>query len=158
MKLKRLKELTYGAWARLSVYNGALVQPENFKPEVRRVGDMRYKATWEKAYAQFRVKNILDCFEGCDSLITLHLNPHFGSDEDRELYSLVLDEFLAQPEGPEYIRLGLEQIFGESFDTEDREAARELLGLVGARREAGRGEPDGLPVDLERQLRSAEAE
>lgn len=46
MKLAELKQRVYESWECLSSYNSAVIQPENFKLEVRRYGDLRCKTTW----------------------------------------------------------------------------------------------------------------
>ena len=147
MRMQNLKAKTYTAWECLSTFNGALVQTENFKPEVRRIGDMRYKATWERAYAQFTAKNIMDCFEGCYSLITFHLNPSAGTPGEQELLGLVLDEFLATEEGLDLIREGLEQIFGDSYYADEKESAHEFLAMVAERGAVGAGSLDRFTND-----------
>lgn len=45
MKLKDLKKRVYRVWECLSDFNDALIQPENFKSEVRYFGDLRRQST-----------------------------------------------------------------------------------------------------------------
>ena len=51
MKMQDLKKRDDRASEGLRVLNGAVVQAENFKAEVRQIGDLRYKRTWEAACA-----------------------------------------------------------------------------------------------------------
>jgi hypothetical protein len=56
MRLQELKQQVYQAWECLSTFNLAVVQPENFKEEVRQqFGDLRRKETWVKALARFKI-------------------------------------------------------------------------------------------------------
>ena len=128
MKLVELKQEVYELWERLSSYNGALIQLENFKPEVRYYGDLRRKTTWQKAYAAFLAQNIWDADVGEYNLIVVQLN--FTPDcWDYELRYQVLEQFLAIPGALEFVVRGLEQIFC-SASREDKECAYGLLAMV----------------------------
>lgn len=135
MKLAELKQHVYNAWESLSRYNGALVQPENFKPEVRAYGDLRYKVTWQKAYAAFVARNIFDANTDNRSLITEQFN-YTPERWDWELRYQILEQFLAIPGGLDCIINGLEQIFGYPIDKEEQDIAYGVFALV--REKSGR--------------------
>lgn len=128
MNIKQLKTYVYEAWVRLHTFNGAVVQPENFKSEVRRYGDLRKKSTWKKAVAAFRAQNFFDSNLDNYNLIIWHLS--FPNNEwDYEFRYQIMEEFLMLPGGLECVINGLEQIF-QYNNTEDKEKANELLKMV----------------------------
>jgi hypothetical protein len=128
MRLDELKERVYSAWEALSTYNSALVQPENFKKEVSAFGDLRFKATWQKAYAAFLARNIFDSNSDNRTLITVQL--YFSPSRwDWELRQEILDQFLAIPEGVDCIINGLEQIFSYPSNQEEQEKAYGVFEL-----------------------------
>jgi hypothetical protein len=129
MKLTQLKQEVYDCWTRLSTYRDAIVQPENFLPEMRTYGDLRRKSTWQKAYAAFFAKL------NWDAGITEHtaIVHVFNFTPDRWDYELryeILEEFLAIPGAMEFIMRGLEEIF-HSWDRDDKEYAKQFLEVVG---------------------------
>lgn len=129
MKLSELKQETYEAWERLSSYHSALVQPEHFKPDVKVYGDLRYKATWQKAYAAFVARNIFDANTDNRSLITIQL--HYTPERwDWDLRHQILDQFLAIPGGLDCIINGLEQILRYPIDQEEQDIAYGVFELV----------------------------
>jgi hypothetical protein len=110
MNLKQLKSYVYEAWVRLHSFNGAVVQPENFKSEVRRYGDLRKKSTWEKAVAAFRAQNFFD--SNLDNYNLIIWQFHFYPERwDYEFRHQILEEFITIPQGLQCIVNGLEQIF-----------------------------------------------
>lgn len=136
MKLAELKQRVYESWECLSSYNSAVIQPENFKLEVRRYGDLRCKTTWQSAYAAFLAQNIWDAGISEYDLIVVQLN--FTPDRwDYELRHQVLEQFLFIPGALEFIIRGLEQIY-RSTSKEDRECAHGLLAMV-SRQSGGTG-------------------
>ncbi|MCP2728440.1 hypothetical protein [Limnofasciculus baicalensis] len=129
MKLKDLKKRVYRVWECLSDFNDALIQPENFKSEVRYFGDLRRQSTWQKAYCSFWARNIFDSNTDNRSLIDLLLN--YTPDEwDWELRQEILDEFLAIPGGLDCIINGLEQILQYPINQEEKEIAHDVFKLV----------------------------
>ena len=129
MHLKELKERVYRSWECLSDFNDALIQPENFKSEVRSFGDLRYKSTWQKAYCSFWARNIFDSNSDNRSLITIFFN--YTPDEwDWELRHEILDQFLTLPGGLDCIINGLEPILKYPIDSEEVEIANGVLKLV----------------------------
>ncbi len=111
MQLQELKQQVYQAWECLSTFNLAVVQPENFKSEVRQqFGDLRRKETWVKALARFAARNCYDACLNAHSLILYDFN--FTRDRwDYEYRYLILEEFLTIPGALDLIQLGLEQLF-----------------------------------------------
>lgn len=130
MKTQDLKKQVYEAWKDLSVFNGAVVQAENFKPEVRQIGDLRYKRTWEAAYCRFSARNMVDSCLDAFTLITIQFNPDWWEPELLHLLPQCLDEFLALPEGLDLIKLGLEQLLGDYTTTQDKESAHEFFEMA----------------------------
>lgn len=129
MKLAELKQRVYECWARLSTYNCAVVQTENFKPEVRHFGDLRCKETWEKALAQFRALNAYDSCLDAYKLILYSFN--FVPDHpEYEYRHQIFEAFLTLPDGLDLIRTGLEQLYSNDFTPEEREGANGFLRLV----------------------------
>ena len=121
MELKALKNQVFYEWTRLHEFEKAIAQPENFKLEVkRRFGDLRVKATWEKALCSFRALNLqfgyLDSYE----LLTIHLNFQ-PQDALYEYRYRILEEFLQLPDAVELLRSGLEQLFSADFTPQERE-------------------------------------
>jgi hypothetical protein len=129
MKFAELKARVYECWEDLSVFNGAIVQPENFRSEVREFGDLRYKETWKKAYCSFVARNMFDANSDNRSLVRVEFNfyPHRW---DWELRHQIIDEFLSLPDGLECIIDGLEDIFRHPLDREEKEIANGVFELV----------------------------
>ena len=145
MKLADLKEEVRRIWEYVEDGGaGIIVQPENFLPEVRRYGDLRKKATWIQALANFEAifyhRSCLDAW----SLITNSFN--FTPDRpDYEYRHEILDAFLQFPNGLDLIKLGLEQLYGPDFTPQEREQkSHAFFGLVKERVERGAG----LPAEL----------
>ena len=130
MKMQDLKKRVYETWKNLSVFNGAVVQAENFKAEVRQIGDLRYKRTWEAAYCQFSARNMMDSCLDAFTLITIRFNPSWWEPELRYLLPRCLDEFLALPEGIDAIKQGLEQLLGDYTTTQEKESAHEFFEMA----------------------------
>jgi hypothetical protein len=138
LKLQNLKQHTLESWKDLSTFNGAVIQLENFKPDVQKFGDMRKKATWQKAYAAFVARNIFDSNSDNRTLITIQLN--FEETRwDYELRNEILDQFLVIPEAMECIRNGLEQILGSPINHQEEEQAHGVFKLVQERTRGNRG-------------------
>lgn len=135
MKMQSLKDATYRAWENLSRFNGAVVQPQTFKPEMRQYGDLRYKATWEKAYAKYAARNIHDSCLDAYELITIQFNTKPGQFE-YELRHKIFEAFIELPDGLDMLRDGLEQLFGQNFTQSERDEAYGIFELV--RGQAGR--------------------
>ena len=130
MELKALKDQVFYEWTRLHEFEKAIVQPADFKLEVRkRFGDLRFKATWEKALCSFRALNLqfgyLDSYE----LLTIHLNFQ-PKDALYEYRYSILEEFLQLPDAVELLRSGLEQLFSADFTPQEREQASGFFRLV----------------------------
>ncbi|MDY6786132.1 MAG: hypothetical protein SW833_26900 [Cyanobacteriota bacterium] len=129
MKLPQLKQQVYDCWESLSTFNGAIVQPDNFKAEVRKFGDLRYKRTWENAYCSFWAQNIRDACLDSYELITIYFNykPDLW---DYYLRHQVFEEFLSLPDSVQMLKTGLEQLFLSDFTPQEREEAHEFFILA----------------------------
>jgi hypothetical protein len=130
-------------------FTQTVIQPENFKQEIRTYGDLRYKATWQKAFAVLEARNIWEANSYNKDLITtqFHYDP---SRWDWELRYEVIDQFLAIPGARDCLIDGLEQIFQE-WDIEDRERANEFLKMV----QGQSGRANTIPIESFRQLNAA---
>lgn len=129
MHLHKLKQRVYEAWERHYWFKRTIVQPEHFKPEIRSFGDLRRKATWEKALVRFEALNakigLLDAY----NLILLSFN--FKPDDwDYEYRHQIFDEFLMLPDALDLIKTALEQLFSSDFTPQDREEANGFFDLV----------------------------
>lgn len=148
MKLKDLKERTFQEWQRYGWYKQVLIQPETFKPEIRRrFGDMRRRDTWERAYCHYRALNaqigLLDAYTLI--LETFNYQP---DDADYAYRRRIFEEFLTLPDGLELIRLGLEQLFSIDFTPEERQEAYGFFELVS---EIGGHNFRGYAIEFDRQ-------
>ncbi|MGB3493875.1 MAG: hypothetical protein WBA57_14190 [Elainellaceae cyanobacterium] len=144
MKMQQLKDATYRAWENLSRFNGAVVQPQTFKPEMRCFGDLRYKATWEKAYCNFAARNKADACLDAYELITVQFNYAL----DHSAYDLrhqIFDAFMALPEGADLLKTGLDQLLGD-FTAETKAEAHGFYRLV-------QEHPGGLRGDTARPIK-----
>lgn len=142
MKLSELKEKVYQAWKDLNTWKGGiLMQPENFKPEMKTFGDLRRKDTWIKALARFHATLAYNSCLDAWSLITHTLN--FTPDDwDYEYRHLIFEEFLLYPDALDLLKLGLEQLYSADFTPREREEAHGFFELV-AEQQTRRG----LPTD-----------
>ena len=142
MSMLELKQEVYDSWVKLvGYYNHALVEPEKFKPEIRKYGDLRCKSTWRKAFAAFEAQ--AHWYSG----ITEHTAVVyvFGDAEsvwDIELRRMMLEYFLTIPGAREFIVRGLEQVF-QSSDHSDKECANEVLAMVGGESRGAKEGPNG---------------
>ena len=154
MKLHQLKKAVHYRWQSVIEINEAVVQPEQFKDEIRRqFGDLRYKATWEKALARFYAQIIHDACLDAWGLILYGLNFKPG-DRFYEYRHQIFEEFIAFPDGMELLKAGLEQIFySNDFTPQERKEAQGngFFELV-REQSAGRG-VSGRAVELAGQLR-----
>lgn len=137
MKLQELKARTRELWDYSHKSHGAIAIPNQFKPELRHFGDLRCKATWEKAYCHFYARQIHDC---CLDAFTVPLSLSLAEEDWRYPYrEVIFDEFMKLPGGLELLREGLEQLFidPDYCTPEEREEGYGVLGLV--QRQAGGG-------------------
>lgn len=147
MKLNELKQRVHEAWEELNTWKGGVVmQPENFKPEIRTYGDLRRKDTWSKALARLRA---LNSWKGClDAYSLILYDFNFTPDQwDYEFRHQILEEFLYIPGALDLIKLGLEQLYSADFTPKEREEAHGFFELV-AEQQARRG----LPINDIRRL------
>lgn len=152
MKLPELKQEVYDAWEFLSGYRGCVVLPENFKPEVRReFGDLRRKETWIKALARFEALNAFhDCLDAYH--LVLHTFNFTPDRLDYEYRHAIFDEFLTIPGALDLLKLGLEQLWSNSFTNDDREETHGFFTLV-----AEQQRRSGLPTEFVGRLSAADA-
>jgi hypothetical protein len=131
MKLNDLKRLTYETWEFMHRMQDAIAVSE-FQAEVRRCGDRRCKATWEKAYAQFQA--IVMDNRATESRFMLQW--FFVRPEDPEIIEyndLLLETYLQLPDAIERIKIGLEDLYWQPTESEDQADAiafiKRLSGL-----------------------------
>jgi hypothetical protein len=116
MKLTALKVKTYETWQLLYEVQGAYVrvstpvQDAVFKQEVRGYGDLRRKATWERAFTSLLAKLLYNYNDDSWTLILLHFL-HFPKKEGfTDLTPLLIEQFLMFPYGFDCILKGLQEI------------------------------------------------
>ena len=129
MKLAELKERTYRQWEFFHSVNRAVIQPKDFKAEIRQYGDLRRKSTWVKALCYFEALNINYCCLDAYELITIQLNL-FPGDEMYPYRHQLFEEFLATPDALEMLKTGFEQLFSSDFTQEEREEAHGFFAMV----------------------------
>jgi hypothetical protein len=135
MRISELKQQVYEEWHRRHWYNQAVCTPsvpagdEVFKREIRTYGDLRFKSTWVRALARFSALNSYEACLDASNLILYDFN--FTPDRwDYEFRHQVVEEFLMLPGSLELIRLGLEQLFSDTFTQEERSQANGFFELV----------------------------
>jgi len=135
MRISELKQQVYEEWHRRHWYNQAVCTPtvavrdEVFKHEIRTYGDLRFKSTWIKVLARFSALNSYEACLDASNLILYDFN--FTPDRwDYEFRHQVVEEFLMLTRSLDLIKLGLEQLFSDTFTQEERSQANGFLKLV----------------------------
>lgn len=152
MKMQKLKSEVYEDWVWFYESRRLFLDPTAFKEEIRKIGDLRFKSTWETAFCRFRAMNyrcLLDAYE----LGTIYLNPSFNPQDVSTPYiPKIFEEMLMDPQGLETIKTCLEQLFLSDY-RQERADADGFIELVKAesRREGGRR----LPIGSIRELAGA---
>ncbi|PSN15847.1 hypothetical protein C7293_05560 [filamentous cyanobacterium CCT1] len=96
--IQALKRYVHRYWAMAHRSRMAVVQEENFLPEVRSLfGDLRLKHTWERAYSHFFVNWVVGCAVEADTYFGV-LDPSQWEDWAYELRFLTLEAIAAHPE------------------------------------------------------------
>ena len=114
MKLAELKEEVRYTWESLEDKgDGIIPQPENFLPEMRKYGDLRRKATWEKAFV--RLYSAFFHRPGMEAsfLVTnvFNFTPSKAFYEYRHEF---FEAFLMYPDGLDLIQEGWEQLYSHT--------------------------------------------
>lgn len=151
MKLTDLKAKVQYLWANYTrLYGKALIQPETFKPQIRReFGDLRRRDTWEKAYWRYRALSSQIGLLDAHRLILSDFN--FTPDrDDYEYRHQIFAEWLSLPDGLDLIKLGLEQVLSVDFTQQEREEAHGFFELVQEQRAAGK--LSGISVEPVRSI------
>ena len=137
MKLAELKEEVRLTWESVEDDGSGIVpQPENFLPEIRKYGDLRRKATWEKAYFSLYAtcfhEELLDA-----SFLVTHV---FNFTQDKVGYEYrheLFEAFLVYPDGLELIEMGLKQV--NLYPENNQESIDGFQRLVQEQCERGNG-------------------
>ena len=116
MKLPELKAKTWEIWLMLQQFTGVVVQPENFRSEVRFFGDLRCRDTWKQALGNFWALTIARSVLEPVALVTFYLNPPI-EDWTWEVRYETFEAFVRIPGGLDAIREGLTLIWGQSTPT-----------------------------------------
>ena len=96
--IQTLKKRVRRYWEMAYRSRMAVVQDENFLPEVRRLfGDLRLKHTWERAYSHFFVNWVVGCAIEADTYFGV-LDPAQWEDWAYELRFLIVEAIAAHPE------------------------------------------------------------
>lgn len=156
MKLPQLKAYCYDLWCELAEFNDAIPQADGFQREIRALfGDLRRKATWEKALVRFYAQMIHTCcLDACTVILySLNLEPN---DTFYEYRYAIFEEFLTYPESLDLLRSGLEQIFNSSdFTPQQRQETRENGFFAMVREQSLGGILHGRAVEFIGQLAGA---
>jgi len=116
MQLAALKAKTYETWQTLYEVESAFVQLSTptqdvvFKQEIRGYGDLRRKATWEKAFTSLLAKLLYDHNDDERTLVLLHFLEYPQQEGFADLRPLLLDQFLMFPYGFECVLNGLQAV------------------------------------------------
>lgn len=129
MNLPELKHRTYAYWQELYTANDAMIDPTQFKPEIRNIGDLRFKRTWQRALARFMALVYIDtCLEAWQ-LIVHELN--FTKNRwDYGLRFLILEEIVQHPDGLALLQAGLNQLYAPDNQHDATEHEQRLSLLV----------------------------
>jgi hypothetical protein len=135
MRISELKQQVYEEWHRRHWYKQAVCSPstpasdEMFKREIRTYGDLRRKVTWVKALARFSALNSYEaCLDACNLILyDFNFTPERW---DYEFRHQVIEEFLMLPGSLDLIKLGLEQLFSDTFTQHERSQANGFFELV----------------------------
>jgi hypothetical protein len=129
MKLSELKQKVYQSWKSLSSFKGQLLNPDDFKSEVRHFGDLRRKQTWVRALARFEAVNAYQSCLDASSLLLYSFN--FTPDRwDYDYRHQIFEEFLMYGNALDLIKLGLEQLYQHPYTEDDRREAHGFFELV----------------------------
>lgn len=124
--MQELKKRVRHFWEVLNTYRGAMTASEKaYIAEIKSYGDRRYKKTWEAVFVRLEAKL---SYEAClDSYSLILYDFNFTPDHrDYEYRHQIFDEFLMYPDALDFIKQGLEQIFGTSdFTDEEKEEIRQ---------------------------------
>lgn len=111
MNLAELKEEVRDTWEDLQGTYADVVLPETFLPEIRKYGDLRKKATWEKAFVYLYTA----FFHRCAGIEAYwYVTDFFNFTPDKRFYEYrheLFEAFLQYPDGLDIIKLGLEQLY-----------------------------------------------
>ncbi|MEM9805785.1 MAG: hypothetical protein AAF959_10940 [Cyanobacteria bacterium P01_D01_bin.56] len=136
MKLPELKRRTYTYWQELLAANDVVPDLAQFKPEVRTIGDMRYKRTWQRALARFMALVYIDtCLEAWQ-LIVHELN-FTKARWDYDLRFLILEEMVQHPDGLALLQAGLNQLYAPDIQHDAAHHEQRLSLLVGQQPQQG---------------------
>lgn len=133
MKLQDLKDKTWETWLEWQDCACVVVQPENYKTDVRAFGDLRRKDTWKRALGTFLALAIArTCIDPVE-LVTLYLNPP-PDDWAWEVRYETFEAFLNIPRGLDAVKAGLSAVFfqHQNPDLNEQEDVSGILELVEA--------------------------
>ena len=126
MKLRELKTVAYETWSFLHELEDAILQPENFKTEIRRYGDLRCKATWEKAYVALEAATLeYPSLENWQMVQMCFCRPDRA--ELIDYNNQVLGALLQFPDGLERIKAGLDRLYYQPSEPGDQQDALHLI-------------------------------
>jgi hypothetical protein len=153
MKLVHLKRLTHDFWIDVLTIRCVVINPDSFKTELRsQFGDLRLRATWEKALARYYAQIIHDaCLDACNLILYgLNFNP---GDRLYPYRHAIFEEFLAFSDGLDMIKLGLEDIFQtNNFTTQERQEAKDNGFFELVREQSPGGSLNGRATEFIGQL------
>lgn len=126
MKLQDLKTVTYETWSFLHELEDAVLQPENFKAEIRQYGDLRCKSTWETAYVALEAATLeYPALENWQMVQMCFCRPDRAELVDYK--DQVLGAFLQFPDGWERIKDGLARLYYQPSEASDQQDVLQLM-------------------------------
>ena len=138
MKLAELKRRTWRQWEKSHSWKGQLTSsPDSYVADIKFFGDLRYKATWERALAKYIAQR---AYEGClDSwMLPLYMLNFQPSDWEHEFRYQILDEFLLYPDGLYLIKQGIEDVFQQDLTNEEEKRLDGFFGFLAEKKERDR--------------------
>ncbi|MDY6941309.1 MAG: hypothetical protein SWY16_27095, partial [Cyanobacteriota bacterium] len=109
MKLAALKEQTQRIWLLWQKCAEVVVQPQNYKADVRAFGDLRRKDTWKRALGTFFALSIARTSIDAVEIVSFYLNPAPGTWE-WEVRHETFEAFINIPGGLEAVQRGLNEL------------------------------------------------
>jgi hypothetical protein len=135
LKLKELKAEAYRLWQGMTIVYGVAHTPEQFKANMQHYGDLRYKATWERACVVLEADIMLNATTAPREVIEYFSHP--DTPIGLNYLDQVLDIVLSYPHALESIKDGLKQLYYDPMAPGDRQDALDFLKRISGYQELG---------------------
>lgn len=124
MKLQELKEEALSSWELINRLYGTVCTEQLFKADMRKYGDLRRKATWERACIALEAHWVL---KGLENRYIVDYFCHPDTPIGMAYNQEVLDVLLTFPTAIEQIKNGLERLYYDPRGAGDRQDAENFL-------------------------------